>query len=93
MAKPTLEKKKILDLLKENFTQITHDDVESMEQSLARGQVMYIFGFDNSGRTHHVIAAVLYIQTEGGSYINWFAVSESKFDSSRFGKFATGKTF
>ena len=88
-----LEQKQIVELMKENFLQLTIDDIESMEQSLARGQVFYIFGFDNSGIGHHIIAALLYIQTESGSYINWFAVSESSFDTKRFGKFANGKPF
>ena len=87
------ERNKILAFIKNNFIQVTHDDITSIEESLARGQVMYIFGFDNSGRSHHIIAAVLYIQTENGSYINWIAVTDTNFDSIRFGKHANGNPF
>ena len=48
---------------------------------------------DNSAKASHIIAAVLYIFTKDGSYINWLAVTSSNFDKQRFGRLATEKPF
>jgi len=54
---------------------------------------MFIIGFDNTGTMSHIIAAVLYIATANGNYINWLAVSNSNFDTKQFSKYATNKPF
>jgi len=87
------EHAKLLLFIKNNFIQVTHDDITSTEESLARDQVMYIFGLDNTGKSHHIIATVLYIQTEYGSYVNWIVVTDKTFDSTRFGKYANSNSF
>ena len=75
------------------FDQFLLDDHRAIDQSLKRGNALYICGMDNSGKSSHIIAAVLYISTKDGSYINWLAVTRSNFDKLRFGRLATDKPF
>lgn len=61
--------------------------------SLKRGNTLHLFGIDNTAKTSHIIAAVLYVLTEDGTYLNWLAVINSNFDKGRFGRLAMDKPF
>ena len=87
------ERKKVLELVKTAFEHTTMEDDESIEYALNYGQAFYIVGFGNTYATHHIIAAVLYVMSEEGTYINWLAVTRKDFVKSTYGTHATDKPF
>lgn len=87
------EKAKVKDLVVSSFEYLTDQDIESITKSFKQGQVLYIIGFDNTAKAHHVVAAVMYVMSPKGSFINWLAVTTSNYDKIRFGKFASDKSF
>jgi len=87
------ERKKIHELIKNSFNHTTPEDNDAIENAFKYGQAFYIIGFGNNLGTHHVIAVVLYVMTEQGSYINWLAVTHKTFTCSLYGKHATEKQF
>jgi len=40
-----------------------------------------------------MVAAIMYVSCAEGSYINWFAVTDKTYDTTRFGKSANGQPF
>jgi len=87
------EKTKIVKFFKDNFDQVISEERDSLENCFDRGEILYIIGFDGKGENHHVIAAILYATCAKGTYINWFAVTQKTYDSSRFGKHANNQPF
>ena len=69
------------------------EEREAIEISFDRGEILYIIGFDGNGDNHHIIAAIMYVSCEDGSYINWFAVTQRNYDKDRFGKLANYQPF
>ena len=76
-----------------NFNHLILEEKEPISKSFDRGHTLYIIGFENTGDKYHIIAAIMYIKSPEGAYINWFAVSNSDYDKNRFGKLANGKPF
>ena len=88
-----LENSKILKFVRENFDWVIPEERGALEMSFERGEILYIIGFDGKGENHHMVAAIMYVSCAEGSYINWFAVSDKTYDSTRFGRSANGQPF
>ena len=88
-----LEGTKIVKFFRDNFDSVIHEEQDSLELAFNRGETLYIIGFDGKGESHHIVAAIMYVSCAKGSYINWFAVSQRNYDTSRFGKNANGQPF
>src|SRR6476620_3429127 len=87
------EKKRIISFLQENFDSTIVEERHSLDFAFDRGEILYIIGFDGKGEIHHIIAAIMYVSCAEGSYINWFAVSDKTYDSTKFGKFSINQPF
>ena len=55
--------------------------------------MMYIFGFETNPNIRQIIAAVLYVSCEDGTYVNWFAVSNKMYDKRKFSGKASDQPF
>src|SRR5687768_3062492 len=88
-----LENTKILTFFRANFDRVIPEERGSLEMSFERGEILYIIGFDGKGENHHMVAAIMYVSCAEGSYINWFAVTDKTYDTTRFGKSANGQPF
>lgn len=87
------EKRKLLNFFLSCFDRSSPEEKLSMEHSVNHGQAFYIIGFGASPEQHNVIAAVLYVICDQGSYINWLAVTTNSFTPQPYGKYTTGKPF
>ena len=87
------DKTRVFKMIESCFKYMHPDDIISINKSFDRSQAMYIVGYENDGKKSHVVAAVLYVLSKDGAYINWFAVSPTNFDNERFGKLANNKPF
>ena len=88
-----LESTKILKFIRENFDQVILEERGSLELSFKREEILYIISFDGKGENHHMVAAIMYVSSAEGSYINWLAVSDNTYDTTRFEKSANGQPF
>ena len=87
------EKQKISKFFLDNFKSQHPEEKKSISTSFERGETLYIIGFNNKGDAHSVIAVIMYVSCQEGSYINWFVVDQRPYDHSRFGKFANEQSF
>ena len=87
------ERKKVFELIKNSFNHTTPEDNSVIQNSFTYRQAFYIIGFSNNLNAHHVKAAVLYVMTEEGTYINWLDVTSKMFTSAVYGKHGTEKFF
>src|SRR6476660_10549658 len=87
------EKTRIIKFFRDNSDSQIAEERHSLDFAFDRGEILYIIGFDGKGEIHHIIAAIMYISCAEGSYINWFAVSDKTYDSTRYGKFSINQPF
>ena len=87
------EKTRIIKFFRDNFDSQIAEERHSLDFSFDRGEILYIIGFDGKGEVHYIIAAIMYVSCKEGSYINWFAVSDKTYDSTRFGKYSINQPF
>lgn len=87
------EEKRLKEFFAANFSTMLADEQHFMLQSFIRNHTLYIIGFENGGKTNHIIAAIMYVSCAEGTYINWFAVSLGSFDKKTCGRFANNKPF
>ena len=71
------ERRKVYDLTKSCFNNTASEDNNAIQDPFMHGQAFYIIGFSNNLHVHLVIAAVLYVMTEEGTYVNWLAVTKN----------------
>ena len=79
----------IIELIKTSFNHTTPEEIVAIENFIDYDQVFYIIGFGTSYGSFHIIAAVSYVMTKQGSFINWLAVTNKHFTKAVYGKYGT----
>ena len=62
---------------RKQFQPVQAVELASIEKSVLCNETLYIVSYAND-LTKHIVAAVTYYTCPGGTYINWFAVSQEK---------------
>ena len=83
----------MFELSRKSFNYIILEDKNAITNSCNHGLCLFIIGFGNTIDSHHIIAAVLYVKTQDGTYINWLAVTDRIFTKLIYGFHATEKPF
>ena len=83
----------MLDLLDASFNYTTKEDKAAINNAYNHGQALFVIGYGNNVAYHNVVAVVLYVMCEEGTYVNWLAVTQDNYSNKVYGKHASGMPF
>ncbi len=83
----------IFTVIKNQFESMRSNKEDSIYSTMDLGQAFTIYGYHFSKYTKHVVATILFSADANGIFVNWIAVTQTKFTMDTYGTSKNNETF